>query len=651
MANVSEAFASFVAVAAAVDGRIEELGKPLTMEIPVLESAASFLHTTLQLYDIRVARFLVCLLVGNPLGALNPSLPSPSLRHLYLATVGVLLVQFAFGPAWMHMLIPAVLSYAILWATSGVRSLSGVRHWLVISLTFGQLIARHLMRTDVAGNSMDAAVLQMILVVKLYTLSYNIYDGSEEGQAEIAAGLAEARKAGKSRAERMFSDRKERSLAELPPLLPYLGYVFNFTTLFVGPSFEYSEYVACQEQTRGGKGYLATRFVAAPLRFLQAVFYISLIGFVSPLYPISGLLTTSADPSKPLFDRLLYLVIVFTFARVQYYAVWKLSEVSCVLAGFGYRAKGPTPATPPHTAAINFAEGLYFWTGYDVSSAVRSRPSLERTLALMGLRFAPIPGAPYASSSSPAQLPDWEGCTNVNPVSTECQWCTTGAVRQWNIHTQSWLERYVFFRVPRSLGGAAKVITFSVSAFWHGFFPGYYGALFGFLFDDFGMRSRETVFEWLGLPAGRNPSARTWSVLSVALTLFRIVNWLVSAAFSAGALLLLQQGPILQLWSSFYFGPFVYDVVFIVLAAILPRRRCGERGGEGEEEKGAAKGAGGGKAGAPAAQASGKDAVEDAAASKRPSSASSRRRGSVSGSSSSSPTPSPSPVSAKPKRL
>jgi lysophospholipid acyltransferase len=56
--------------------------------------------------------------------------------------------------------------------------------------------------------------------------------------------------------------------------------------------------------------------------------------------------------------------------------------------------------------------------------------------------------------------------------------------KMWNISVQRWLGRYVYQRVhdEQSLKGSAKkqndaqMITYLISAFWHGFYPGYYSS-------------------------------------------------------------------------------------------------------------------------------------------------------------------------------
>jgi hypothetical protein len=44
-------------------------------------------------------------------------------------------------------------------------------------------------------------------------------------------------------------------------------------------------------------------------------------------------------------------------------------------------------------------------------------------------------------------------------------------INNWNIGTNLWLRGVVYERVPKKYG---TFLTFSLSALWHGFYPGYY---------------------------------------------------------------------------------------------------------------------------------------------------------------------------------
>ena len=59
------------------------------------------------------------------------------------------------------------------------------------------------------------------------------------------------------------------------------------------------------------------------------------------------------------------------------------------------------------------------------------------------------------------------------------------AIGAWNVHTAHWLKHYIYLRcerpafVPMSQRTFATMTTRMVSAFWHGFYPGYF-LTFGF---------------------------------------------------------------------------------------------------------------------------------------------------------------------------
>jgi len=71
----------------------------------------------------------------------------------------------------------------------------------------------------------------------------------------------------------------------------------------------------------------------------------------------------------------------------------------------------------------------------------------------------------------------WDRLQNVNPWGVESAQNTRAYLGNWNINTNNWLRNYVYLRVtPRGKkpGFRASMTTFVTSAFWHGFYPGYY---------------------------------------------------------------------------------------------------------------------------------------------------------------------------------
>lgn len=54
-------------------------------------------------------------------------------------------------------------------------------------------------------------------------------------------------------------------------------------------------------------------------------------------------------------------------------------------------------------------------------------------------------------------------------------------IDNWNTGANRWLRYYVYMRItpPGQTGGAkSAMITYAVSALWHGFYPGYYSKSF-----------------------------------------------------------------------------------------------------------------------------------------------------------------------------
>jgi hypothetical protein len=180
-----------------------------------------------------------------------------------------------------------------------------------------------------------------------------------------------------------------------------------------------------------------------------------------------------AEPKAPFEDFaafLAYAAVAIVCVRVQYYAVWKLAEGACVLAGFGFRdekkvAEGRA-ANAPTNAAGKPAFGDFLW----LVGLLGVPPSAVKAV----LRGSLCCGGRWLAVNTPDEAPmsDWEGVSNVNPITVETRVSMRDSIAHWNCNVQAWLANYVYLRLPRSLPG--KHIVMVVSAFWHGFFPGYY---------------------------------------------------------------------------------------------------------------------------------------------------------------------------------
>ena len=128
--------------------------------------------------------------------------------------------------------------------------------------------------------------------------------------------------------------------------------------------------------------------------------------------------------------------------------------------------------------------------------------------------------------------------------------------------TQKWLQRYVYQRTNDSV-----VATYFVSAFWHGFYPGYY--LFFFSVASFTDMMRSWQKKVSARFPTKGPIAATYHLVSIVF--FQIFINYFSMVFQ-----LLSGERSLLVWASYYYWGHIVALLGIVFVAILPTPRSKE---------------------------------------------------------------------------
>ena len=260
------------------------------------------------------------------------------------------------------------------------------------------------------GWDLDFTGCQMVLTMKLYMIAYNLYDG------EVLAKGVEDRAAKKC---------SEFALKETPSLLQFLGYTFCFSNLLAGPASEYSVYARAVEGTLfvhpdgKPKGKIPSNVWPTLKPLLTSLLNLGAFVVFSGLFPILDV----EDPQKNtptilqsdflknnIFYRYGYLWLGLAALRQKYYFGWKNAEGAQNIWYAGF--DGFDEKGEPK--------------GWEVSS----------NMDILGFEFAP-----------------------------DVQMMT----KNWNKKTSFWLTRYVYIRT-----GGNLVAVYALSAFWHGFYPGYY---------------------------------------------------------------------------------------------------------------------------------------------------------------------------------
>lgn len=286
--------------------------------------------------------------------------------------------------------------------------------WIAFVFLMGHMSISHIYRMIVANPSVvDITGAQMVMVMRLTAFCWNVHDG-QLPQAELT------------------DFQRERAIKKLPNLLDYFGYVFFFPSLFAGPAFDYADYQRYISTTMFELPPGVDPSKAPPTRKKRKI---PRSGTPATIKAVSGLVwilaflrcsaiwwpdyLMSPEYIKYSFLRRAWILhMVGLTTRMKYYGVWALTEGACILSGIGYGG------------------------------------------------FDPVTGKAR-----------WDKLQNVRPLKIEFAQNTYAYLGNWNINTNIWLRNYMYLRVTpkgKKPGFRASMATFITSAFWHGFYSGYY---------------------------------------------------------------------------------------------------------------------------------------------------------------------------------
>jgi len=272
--------------------------------------------------------------------------------------------------------------------------------------------AGHLHRQFVnyLGWDLDFTGSHMVLTMKLYSLAYNLYDGER-----LAKGTE----------DRAAKKCSSVAIDKLPGIIEFLGYTFNYATILVGPAYEYKIYEAACDGTnlydKSGKplGKKPSNVMATLKPFITSVICMGMFVVGNGMFPLldpndpqnaTPVVVTEEFLAKPWLHRYCYTWVSLFFIRQKYYFAWKNAEGASNIWYAGFE-------------------------GFDEEGNAKG----------------------------------WEHSNNVDCFDFETAPSISTLSRAWNKKTSNWLTRYVYMRT-----GGSLVATYSMSAFWHGFYPGYY---------------------------------------------------------------------------------------------------------------------------------------------------------------------------------
>eukprot|EP01119_Soliformovum_irregulare_P014804 TRINITY_DN4084_c0_g1_i1.p1 TRINITY_DN4084_c0_g1~~TRINITY_DN4084_c0_g1_i1.p1 ORF type:complete len:469 (+),score=87.47 TRINITY_DN4084_c0_g1_i1:31-1407(+) len=304
-------------------------------------------------------------------------------------------------------------------------------------------------------------------------------------------------------------ERGEKKIVQFPSLLHYYSFVFFFPGFLTGPMTEFNHYMAFTERRtfadNGGK--IPESWVSCLKKLslcVGAYFANSLHKQYPDLYT-----TTDAFLEHSFLYRLAYIAFVCEIGTFKYYFAFSMGEIACNICGISYNGKDKN--------------GNYLWD----------------KILMMRL---------------------WEFKTTQN---------AKGLVAHWNVPTSIWLRQSIFMRIIKLVNNRSMAVfgTFFASAFWHGFYPGYYtffisGALFEVCADKLKLNLRHYVVDEQGNSKPIKPvyDFLGWFLTYCTITYMTISFRLLAFTYAIAA------------WRSIYFVGHVIGISILVTFTLFPQR-------------------------------------------------------------------------------
>ncbi|XP_069751472.1 lysophospholipid acyltransferase 2-like isoform X2 [Narcine bancroftii] len=305
--------------------------------------------------------------------------------------------------------------------------------------------------------------------------------------------------------------QKRLAVRRIPSLLEYVSYHLNFMGILAGPLNSFNDYITFMEgrNFEVGQTHLANGKEKkvhplnepSPLRAVGWKMLICTMCVFMHLslkeeFPVAHNNDDDFIIKTAMPMRLLYLYISLLACRPKYYFAWTIADAINNAAGFGFN-------------------------GYDHRGKAR-----------------------------------WDLASNLNIVKIEFATSMKMFIDNWNIQTAVWLKEVCYDRCPFN----PTLMTFLLSAVWHGVYPGYY---FTFMTG---------MFMTLAARAVRSNLRSYFLVSSAWKVFYDVVTWVttqVVVSYTVAPFVLPFMGLSLKFYRSWHFG---LHIIAIALILVLPKK-------------------------------------------------------------------------------
>ncbi|XP_010255524.1 PREDICTED: lysophospholipid acyltransferase 1-like [Nelumbo nucifera] len=302
--------------------------------------------------------------------------------------------------------------------------------------------------------------------------------------------------------------QKKNRLLKLPTLVEYFGYCLCCGSHFAGPVYEMKDYIEWTERkgiwSQSMNKPLPSPYGAAIKALVQAAICMVLYLYLVPRFPVSRF-TDPIYHEWGFWKRLVYQYLCGFTTRWKYYYIWSISEASLIISGLGFSG----------------------W-----------------------------------SDSSPSN-PLWDRAKNIDIIGVELAKSAVELPLVWNIHVSTWLRHYVYERLVekgKKPGFAQLLATQTVSAVWHGLYPGY---IIFFVQSVLMVAASRVIYRW------QRALPRNMDLVKKILVFMNFTCTLLSLNYSCVAFLVLSMHETITSYGSVYYVGTVIPIILILLGCIF----------------------------------------------------------------------------------
>ncbi|GAB2294055.1 Lysophosphatidylcholine acyltransferase 1 [Dionaea muscipula] len=454
--------------------------------------------------SVPVLRFLLCFVATIPTSLLWRLVPGTLPKHIYAAFAGALLSYLSFGfSSNLHFLISMFIGYASMLV---FRRRCG---FITFFAAFGYLI----------GWSVKLPPPPPLILSHVYYMSG---DAWKEGGIDATGALMVLTlkviscsinyNDGLLKEEGLRDNQQKNRLLKLPSLIEYVGYCLCCGSHFAGPVYEMKDYL---DWTEGNGIWSPSEKQPSPLgavarALIQASICMALYINLVPHFPLSTF-TSPVYADWGLWKRLGYQYMCGFTARWKYYFIWSISEASIIISGFGF--SGWTESFPP-----------------------KARWDRAKNVDILGVEFC----------KSSVELP-----------------------LNWNIKVSTWLRHYVYDRLVqkgKKAGFFQLLSTQTISAVWHGLYPGY---IIFFVQSALMIAGSRVIFRW---------QQKASDLVKMLLTFTNFAYTLLVLNYSAVGFMVLSLHETLIAYDGVYYIGTILPISLIVLGNIIkPAKSTGSK--------------------------------------------------------------------------